>query len=181
MKLKIFLLSAFLIMAQLCFAGDIENGSVSWTEGGSFIAYSDTAQFTTNCETDNLYTSSMWIANLVQDSTSAKTAGLTLWARCGDMTGTEDVNVTVEFCYEKIPNDSAFVAAGGGGSLDQVQTTAKNTYAYPPYPGALWARVKNDGQTGNPTNTWIRWGLYGKKIPGSLSDKTAGAKEYVVE
>ena len=180
MKYKFSVLISLLVFALIgfSFAADTENGPVQWTEGASFIAYHDTAQFAPSTAESNLYSRAIWIGDLWQDSTSI-VDGLQLSARCANVAGTEDVNVTLEFCYEKVPADGAFIAGTPSTGLDQVSTTAKSTDYRPDNgQGALWARVKCDGQTSNPTTTYVIWQLYGVKLPGTAVQGVAGAKDY---
>ncbi len=166
-----------LLSVGMLFAADRKNAAAdsdSWREGPTFVVYEDTLMFADGEKTDNVYSQALWIAdaNLEYGQISA-------W--CSDGTGTEDVDIYVEYSADPSAADSSF-SGSATAYLDQVQTTAKwDTLGIDPATlkqdrmrGALWVRIKADGQTGNPANTILHYSLFfHKKTNAPLSTMRA--------
>jgi len=142
------------------------DSAVTVVEGSTFIRYTGSAEVTT---TESTYTQAMFLADA-----SANYAFIA--ASLPDVTGTEDVNVLVEFS-----NDLLNWTAGGTTVIDQLTTTARydtlNSVAgteFTYWKGSVWFRLVFDGQTGNPTNT-ASWNVILPKNAGAPLKGAANA------
>ena len=119
-------------------------------------------QTTTTVATDSIgihYTKAMYIADFIGSTTYAY-----FFLDMYNADGTEDCNVSVEYCFD--PADNAWVAgaANSGVIKDNLTTTAvtdtlnvidaSNDTNFNIYP---WMRLKFDYQAGNPTGTYVWW------------------------
>lgn len=165
-------LAALIVIAALFYfapepaqAGDTYNQSVQWFEGETFILYYGTIAFSTD-STGNFYTRAM-------DVGEANDAVGSIRADASDVTGTEDINIAIE--YSNAP--TAEYTTSSIDILDQVTTTAKvdSLGDDPQFFQHRWVRLKADGQAGNPAATTLSWWLFVKKRAGAPA-KCAGAR-----
>jgi len=155
MKKLILAMMIFLISLPLMGA-DATNQTVSYIEDDYTVLYYGTATFGAAGGTDNCYTQLMRI-----DFLDLTTYPATIQIWCTDVTGTEDVNGFIQF--SNTVYDSTFKELGTDTGLDQIQTTVKfdtvgvclGVKCY----GAVYMRLKLDGQAGNPNSTPVNWSI----------------------
>lgn len=86
----------------------------------------------------------------------------------GDSTGTEDLNVLVEFSHDRLNWNSistaAIDAAAAGYNVGTIHDIGGSNLVE--FDGALYMRLHFDGQTGNPAAT-VDWNLYLPKNTGA--------------
>ena len=108
-------------------------------------------------------------------------------AICSDVTGTEDVNVLVEYSFDRTNALATALNSGAIDDMDALGTTMKidtvdviggANCGY--YKAALWMRLKFDEQTNNPA-TVISWWLTFKKNEPFKYDDDGAAFRYKVK
>lgn len=147
-------------MVTLGYSADQYNQTVKVYESPTHVVYYGTIIFTASNLEDNWYTQAMPILDLQGD------AGF-VWAVCSDVTGTEDVNILIQYSPDRTNWTTS--SLNSGVIIDQVQTTMKgdtlSTYTgvrdtY--FPGARWMRLNADGQASNVATT-VSWYIVLKK------------------
>ena len=177
MKYKfLIMIVAILFMAfGSLFAADTTDTQVNWKEGDTWILYYGPATFGVAGGTDNAYTQAFFIgeANL-------EYGGISCYGT--NIAGTEDVNPILEYSQEKDGVNASFGGAITYADLDQVVTTLKTDTlgielaVDDGFKRSLWARIKFDGQTGNPHSLSMNWYVFLHKKPGAPKRGVAGAK-----
>ena len=138
-------------------AADTSNVAVNFTETEYSIMYYGPAVMASDGGTDNCTTQWM-LVDFIDFATNLGT--IQLW--CSDSTGTEDVNVYVQFSNSDSAN--RFFSLATDPDLDALSTSVvwdtvgialgKRCY------GTKYMRLKFDGQTGNPNGTAIHWYIF---------------------
>lgn len=155
-----------LLFSFSAFAADEYNNNVRWVEGETWILYYDTLQFAAD-STASHYTKAMDVIN-------ANDAVGSIRAWCTDVTGTEDVNISVHYNNDL---DFTYFTESTIDVIDQVQTSAKvdSLGDDDQFKQHRWLVLEADGQTGNPAATICYWFVLVKKRAGTPK-KCAGAK-----
>lgn len=177
MKFKniFFVILAILIMAFNSFAADTTDTAVNWVEGDTWILYYGPATFGAAGGTDNAYTQAFFIGDCNKEY-----GGISCYAT--NVAGTEDVNGIIEYSLEKDGANASFGGAETYADLDAIATTVVqdtlgiNAGEDDMFKHALWARIKFDGQTGNPNSLVMNWQVFLHKKVGAPKRGVAGAK-----
>lgn len=166
MKKSIFSFLILMFALALPVLSQTYDSPVTEVEGASYIRYTGAAAITT---TESTYTQAMHIGDANQ---GIGTVTLSL----PDVTGTEDVNVFVEFSQDLLTWTSISAAVkdqlSTTAAFDSVHVVAGTTLIE--FKGSVWMRLHFDGQTGNPTNT-LTWSVFLPKNSGAPSQGLANA------
>jgi len=176
MKYKfLFMIVAIFIMAfGSLFAADTTDTAVNWVEGDTYIIYYGPATFGVAGGEDYCYTQAFYIADC-----NYEYGGIYCYAT---EAGTEDVNAILEYSAASTAANATFGWATTYADLDAIATTIKsdtlgiNAGALDGFKYSKWARIKFDGQTGNPHSLVMNWYVYVSKKPGAPKRDVAGAK-----
>ena len=157
-------IAVMMAVVMLCFSSgfaDQDSLAVSVLETPTHIIYYGTITMTTASKEANHYTKAMPIIDLTGDD------GF-VWAICSDVTGTEDVNVLIQYS----PDRTNWIATslGSGVIIDALSTTLVGDTlsitgaAYDKYyKGARYMRLNADGQSSNPA-TVVSWFIVLRKL-----------------
>lgn len=145
--------------------GTTYNQTVNISEGETTVSYYGTVDMSADT-TGTWYTQDMYIGDMNESAAYIR-------AVASDVTGTEDVNVTVEFSNDRLTWDTV------GDVIDNLNTsvvydtlsTVAGT-ALAQYKANRWMRIKFVGQTGNPSTT-LTWYAFLQKNAGA-SDSRVG-------
>ena len=149
MKSKLFLNLCLIIFAALTALVPAQaqtyDAAVNVVEGSTYIRYTGAISVDTTAST---YTQAMLLAEANQGLSFIR-------ASMPDVTGSEDVNVLIEFS-----NNLSDWTAGATTVIDALDATAVfdslnfiNSTEFLHWKGSIWFRLVFDGQTGNPSNT----------------------------
>lgn len=127
-------------------AANSSNNTVSFFEGEDFILYYGTIAFSSD-STANHFTKAMDISEC-----NNEIGGLQVV--CSNVTGTEDVNVTLQYS-----NYLSYFHPSVTDSIDNVAIAAKidSVGADPNFYKTRYMRLKADGQAGNPAATVLSY------------------------
>lgn len=167
MKFKTLFILIFAMLMMIPAVAQTYDSAANEAEGASYIRYTGSAAITT---TESTYTQAMAIGDANQSIGVVK-------LRLPDVSGTEDVNVFVEFS-----NDLQNWTSISTAVYDALSTTAiydsldtVGGAALLEYKGSTWMRLHFDGQTGNPTNT-LYWDVF---LPKNTAAPLSGAANTV--
>ncbi len=136
--------------------------ATSETEGTTYVRYTGDVDMTADGDSiASHYTQALYIGDSNQG-----TAVLQL--DIPDSTGTEDINVFVEFSQDRLSWTSistAVIDAATNGTTYDTLSTVGGT-ALIEYSGSTWMRLHYDGQTGNPELV-LNWSAYLPKSTGA--------------
>jgi hypothetical protein len=157
-KILMVAMALLILWAPLMVWGaDVYNEPVRWYETKSHVVYYGICD---TMGTDNSFTQWFCILGLADYPAYG-------WAICTNGTGTEDVNVLVEYSMSGA-NATALADANNSGAVDGLDalTVTYKSDTLTTYEGTaspqfktkpIWMRLKFDGQTGNPANSDVYW------------------------
>ncbi len=172
-KINIYIMFlAALLTWSLCFgqADTTKNNTARYEDLPGMVRYYGT---TTTSSDDSIgidYTQAFYIAPL--------TTSNAMWSAVMSNAagGTEDCNVVLEYSFDLT---TWFAASLASGMIKEQLTTTRivdtlnvqTGSSDPYYKAAIWARLKNDYQAGNPIGTVLSWDVVFRKASGSENIK----------
>lgn len=153
-----------MLIAATLASAQTYNTPVTTVEGATYVRYTGSVDMTTD-STGSHYTQAMSIADANSGSGAVQ-------LRLPNVTGTEDVNVFVEFSYDLLNWSAISTAVTDGLSTTVVYDSLHSVGGADlfEFESSVWMRLHFDGQSGNPSNT-LYWNVY---LPKNTGAPTSG-------
>lgn len=167
---RILLFTILLTLFATVAMGQTYDTPTSASEGSTYVLYSGEVDMTAGAE-DSYYTQALYIGDSNQSIGG-------LMVEVGDSTGTEDINIFVEYSQDLLTWNPISTAAkdlqGAGTDFYTINDIGGSTLDE--FTSAVYVRLHFDGQTGNPALV-VDWSLYLPKNTGAPLRGIAAARD----
>jgi len=167
MKKSLFSIFAILLLGFSFMAmGDTYNYTTSADEGATYVRYLGQVSLASD-SVGNHYTEAFYIGDSNQNTAYTSLV-------CSNVAGTEDVNVYLECSQDRLNWVTISGVLKDQLTTTQVYDTLNVIMGVNrlEYKSSVWARLKFDGQTNNPSTT-VTWSAYLPKNTGAPSKNVA--------